>query len=122
MTTDFLSFSDRRGIDAVTGKPNIDRLSVSSLSPSLSAQLHPRVIFNSQFLFENGGAEASNTVTLQKGQAVVLQAYADWFENEKQNYGRLQQIFNVDNLASCIYYYKITAFEFTFVRKMVLIK
>lgn len=86
MSADFLSFADRRGLDSF-GNPNLDRLNVMALSPSLAVQLHRRVVFNSQFLFENGGAESSNTVTLQKGQAVVLQAYVDWFENEKQQFG-----------------------------------
>ncbi|MBK7158573.1 MAG: T9SS type A sorting domain-containing protein [Ignavibacteria bacterium] len=42
--------------------------------------------------------------------------------NENQNAGRYTATFNGSNLASGMYFYKITAGEFTFVRKMVLIK
>lgn len=86
VTADFLSFVDRRGLDS-TGNREVDRANVASLSPSLAARLHQRVLFNSQLLVENGGSESSNTVTLQKGQAVVLQAYVDWLGNENQEFG-----------------------------------
>ncbi len=86
MTADVLSFSERRGLDS-SGNPNVDRLNVAGLAPVIAVHLHKRVVFNSQLLFENGGAESSNTVTLQKGQAIVLQAYVDWFESEKRNFG-----------------------------------
>ena len=42
--------------------------------------------------------------------------------NENQNAGRYTATFNGSNLASGMYFYKISAGEFTFVRKMVLIK
>lgn len=86
MQAEFLSFGDRRGLDS-SGAKNPDRLNVATVAPVLGLRLHKRVLFNAQILFENGGAESSNTVTLQKGQAVVLQAYADWLENEKQEFG-----------------------------------
>ncbi len=86
MSADFFSFVDRRGLDS-SGEPNVDRTNVAALSPTLATRLHRRLLFNSQFLFENGGSESSNTVTLQKGQAVVLQAYIDWLGTEKMDYG-----------------------------------
>ena len=86
LSSEFLSFSERHGIDS-TGAPNVNRLNVTSLSPTLSARLHRRVLFNSQILFENGGSEASNTVTLQKGQVVLLMAYADWLSGDRQEMG-----------------------------------
>lgn len=59
-----------------------DRANVLSVAPVLSFRPHRRVIFNSQFLFENGGAESRNTVVLQTGQSIVLMAYVDWLASE----------------------------------------
>ncbi|MBK8383506.1 MAG: T9SS type A sorting domain-containing protein [Ignavibacteria bacterium] len=42
--------------------------------------------------------------------------------NEKLDAGRYTATFNGSNLASGMYFYKISAGQFTFVRKMVLIK
>ncbi len=42
--------------------------------------------------------------------------------NEKQNEGRYSATFNGSDLTSGIYFYKITAGDFTFTRKMVLVK
>ncbi len=86
LSSEFMSFSERHGRDS-TGAHNTNRLNVTSLSPTLAARLHRRVLFNSQILFENGGSEASNTVTLQKGQVVVLAAYADWLADDRQEMG-----------------------------------
>jgi len=86
LSSEFMSFSDRRGLDS-TGAKNTNRLNVTSVSPTLAARLHRRVLFNSQLLIENGGSEASNTVTLQKGQVIVLQAYADWLADDRQEMG-----------------------------------
>lgn len=86
MSSEFMSFAVRHGRDAY-GARNTDRLNVTSLSPSLAARLHPRVLFNSQLLIENGGSETSNTVTLQKGQVVVLQAYAEWLGDDRNELG-----------------------------------
>jgi hypothetical protein len=42
--------------------------------------------------------------------------------NSKHNPGRYEVIFNSDNLASGIYYYKITSGDFVSVKKMIIIK
>jgi hypothetical protein len=86
LSSEFMSFAIRHGRDS-TGSQNVNRLNVTSLSPTLGVRLHRRALFNSQILFENGGAEASNTVTLQKGQAVVTQAYVDWLADNRHEMG-----------------------------------
>jgi len=64
-----------------------DRANVLSVAPILAFRPHRRLIFNSQFLFENGGSERRNTVTLQKGQSIVQMAYLDWLASEKGEAG-----------------------------------
>lgn len=76
LTSEFFTFK-RQG-----GAANVNRTSVLSLAPAFGARLTPRLLFNAQFEFENGGAESSNTVTLQKGQSIVRMAYADWLASE----------------------------------------
>ncbi|NJL24375.1 MAG: hypothetical protein HC902_03830 [Calothrix sp. SM1_5_4] len=48
----------------------------------MGLRLHPRTVFVSKLLIEDGGAESSDTVTLRKGQVIVQAAYLDWLENE----------------------------------------
>lgn len=64
-----------------------DRANVVNVAPVLSFRPHSKFIFNSQFLFENGGSESRNTITLQKGQSVVQMAYLDWLLNDSADSG-----------------------------------
>ncbi|MGE0527411.1 MAG: hypothetical protein AB7P49_10140, partial [Bdellovibrionales bacterium] len=79
LSTEFFTFTENHGAE--------NRSNVLSLAPAIGYRLHPRIVFISQILFENGGAESSNTVTLQKGQAVVLMAYADWLTDAQAHTG-----------------------------------
>jgi|GEM_PF-4701543 len=64
-----------------------DRANVLSVAPVLSFRPHSRVIFNAQFLFENGGSERRDTITYQKGQSIVQMAYLDWLSNDNGTAG-----------------------------------
>ena len=72
LSTEFFTYQEQ----------DYDRANVLTVAPVLAFRPHRRVIFNSQFLFENGGAESSNTIAYQKGQAVVQMAYLDWLADE----------------------------------------
>lgn len=85
VSSEVFTFQEKRGAEG--SAEAINRANVLSVAPVLSFRLHPRLIFNSQFLFENGGSEASNTVTLQKGQSVITQAYVDWLADERGQAG-----------------------------------
>lgn len=80
LSAELLTFRERRGAN-----PNL--LNVMNVSPTFGFRLHPRLLFNSQFLFENGGAESSNSVVIRKGQAVVLMAYVDWLSYATHDFG-----------------------------------
>ena len=85
VSSEVFTFQEKRGTEGSTEA--INRANVLGVAPVLSFRLHPRLIFNSQFLFENGGSEASNTVTLQKGQSIITQAYVDWLADERGQAG-----------------------------------
>ncbi|MGE4132641.1 MAG: hypothetical protein AB7F86_13440 [Bdellovibrionales bacterium] len=76
ISAEFLTFSERRGLDGTS--KNLNRANVATIEPALAFQLGNQFVFNTQFLFENGGAESSDTVTLRKGQSVLKMAYLDW--------------------------------------------
>jgi hypothetical protein len=80
MSSELFTYQEKKGAEGTDAAVN--RSNVMSVSPTLGFRLHPRLVFNSQFAFENGGSESSNTVTLQKGQSIVTQAYVDWLSNE----------------------------------------
>lgn len=63
------------------------RANVLGVAPVLAFRPHRRLIFNSQFLFENGGSESRNTVAYQKGQSIVQMAYLDWLLGESGEAG-----------------------------------
>ncbi len=65
----------------------VDRANVLNVAPVLAFRPHRRVIFNAQFLFENGGSESSNTIAYQKGQSIVQMAYVDWLTSDKAEAG-----------------------------------
>lgn len=56
--------------------------SVASLAPLLAVRFSPRLLFNSQLVFENGGSESRDTVTLQRGASIVKFAYLEWLLEE----------------------------------------
>ncbi len=85
LSADLLSFSELHGMDGTTPRQN--KTTIGRVSPTVGARLHPRVIFNSQFLVEDGGAESSDTVALRKGQAVILSAYVDWLHDNHHSQG-----------------------------------
>ncbi len=68
-------------------KAEDSRANVMNVAPVLAFRTHRRLIFNSQFLFENGGSESRNTITYQKGQSVVQMAYLDWLLNDEGDVG-----------------------------------
>jgi hypothetical protein len=80
LSANFFSYTQQNGF--TNGVTNRDRMNVGTVAPALSVRLSKRLVFVSQFLFENGGAEASGTVTLQKGQTVVQMAYIDWLASD----------------------------------------
>lgn len=85
MDADLLSYGLRNGSTDGVAHPN--RANVARLSPTIGFRVHPRVLVNTQFSFESGGAERSDTVTLRKGQAVVRLAYLDWLASDKSTAG-----------------------------------
>jgi hypothetical protein len=85
LVSEFFTYQQRGG--ATAGGSTNDRTNVLSLSPLLAIRLHHRLIFNSQILFENGGAESSDTVSVRKGQAVVQTAYLDWLADDRHDAG-----------------------------------
>lgn len=78
LSSEFFSYQNQSGVD---------RSNVTSLAPTFGIRLHRRLLFNGQILLENGGAESSGTVTVQKGQAIVQMAYLDWFTSDAADSG-----------------------------------
>ncbi|MBK7159609.1 MAG: T9SS type A sorting domain-containing protein [Ignavibacteria bacterium] len=112
-----LTNSDYNSIEGVTGK--LTNESITNIPAEYAlAQNYPNP-FNPETKI-NYELPIANYVTLKvydmTGKEIMT------LVNEKQNAGRYTAIFNGANLASGMYFYKITAGEFTFVRKMVLIK
>jgi hypothetical protein len=112
-----LTNSENNTIEGVTG--NSSKESTANIPTEFAlAQNYPNPFNPSTTI--NYELPASNFVTLKiydlTGKEVMT------LVNENQNAGRYTAIFNGSNLASGMYFYKITAGEFTFVRKMVLIK
>ena len=109
--------SDDNSIEGVTGK--LINESITNIPAEFTlAQNYPNP-FNPETKI-NYELPIANYVTLRvydmTGKEIMT------LVNEKQNAGRYTATFNGSNLASGMYFYKITAGEFTFVRKMVLIK
>lgn len=77
LSSEFFTFKQQKGLTGST--PNVNRTNVLSLAPALGIRLDKKLLFNSQILFENGGSESSDSVGLQKGQAIVRMAYVEWF-------------------------------------------
>ncbi|MBK6539621.1 MAG: T9SS type A sorting domain-containing protein [Ignavibacteria bacterium] len=112
-----LSNSDYNSIEGVTGK--LTNESITNIPAEYAlAQNYPNP-FNPETKI-NYELPIANYVTLKvydmTGKEIMT------LVNENQNAGRYTATFNGSNLASGMYFYKITAGEFTFVRKMVLIK
>ncbi len=112
-----LTNSENNTIEGVTG--NSSKESTANIPTEFAlAQNYPNPFNPSTTI--NYELPASNFVTLKiydlTGKEVMT------LVNENQNAGRYTATFNGSNLASGMYFYKITAGEFTFVRKMVLIK
>lgn len=112
-----LTNSENNTIEGVTG--NSPKESTANIPTEFAlAQNYPNPFNPSTTI--NYELPASNFVTLKiydlTGKEVMK------LVNENQNAGRYTAIFNGSNLASGMYFYKISAGQFTFVRKMVLIK
>ena len=112
-----LANSDDNSIEGVTGK--LTNESIANIPAEFALGQNFPNPFNPSTTI-NYELPASNFVTLKiydlTGKEVMT------LVNENQNAGRYTATFNGANLASGMYFYKITAGEFTFVRKMVLIK
>ncbi len=112
-----LSNSDYNSIEGVTG--NSPKESSTNLPTEFAlGQNYPNPFNPSTTI--NYELPASNFVTLKIYDLVGKEVMT--LVNEKLDAGRYSATFNGSNLASGMYFYKITAGEFTFVRKMVLIK
>ncbi|MBK9403330.1 MAG: T9SS type A sorting domain-containing protein [Ignavibacteria bacterium] len=112
-----LANSDDNSIEGVTGK--LSNESIANIPAEFALTQNYPNPFNPSTTI-NYELPASNFVTLKiydlTGKEVMT------LVNEKLDAGRYSATFNGSNLASGMYFYKITAGEFTFVRKMVLIK
>ena len=109
--------SDNNSIEGVTGK--LTNESITHIPAEFAlGQNYPNPFNPSTTI--NYELPASNFVTLKiydlTGKEVMT------LVNEKLDAGRYTATFNGSNLASGMYFYKISAGQFTFVRKMVLIK
>ena len=112
-----LSNSDYNSIEGVTG--NSPKESAANLPTEFALLQNYPNPFNPSTTI-NYELPASNFVTLKIYDLVGKEVAT--LVNEKLDAGRYSATFNGSNLASGMYFYKITAGEFTFVRKMVLIK
>ncbi|MBX3023055.1 MAG: hypothetical protein KF799_15370 [Bdellovibrionales bacterium] len=81
LSAEFFAFKQQNGTNSA-GVKNLNTSNVLSLAPSLGLHLNKRLVFNTQLLLENGGAESSGTVTQQKGQVIVRTAFIDWLGAE----------------------------------------
>ena len=109
--------SDNNPIEGVTGK--LTNESITNIPAEFAlGQNYPNPFNPSTTI--NYELPASNFVTLKIYDLVGKEVAT--LVNEKLDAGRYTATFNGSNLASGMYFYKITAGEFTFVRKMVLIK
>ncbi|MBK7444957.1 MAG: T9SS type A sorting domain-containing protein [Ignavibacteria bacterium] len=112
-----LANSDDNSIEGVTGK--LSNESIANIPAEFAlGQNYPNPFNPSTTI--NYDLPASNFVTLKIYDLVGKEVMT--LVNEKLDAGRYSATFNGSNLASGMYFYKITAGEFTFVRKMVLIK
>jgi len=112
-----LTNSDYNSIEGVTG--NSPKESAANLPTEFALLQNYPNPFNPSTTI-NYELPASNFVTLKIYDLVGKEVAT--LVNEKLDAGRYTATFNGSNLASGMYFYKITAGEFTFVRKMVLIK
>ncbi|MBK6536453.1 MAG: T9SS type A sorting domain-containing protein [Ignavibacteria bacterium] len=109
--------SDNNSIEGVTGK--LTNESITNIPTEFAlGQNYPNPFNPSTTI--NYELPASNFVTLKIYDLVGKEVMT--LVNEKLDAGRYSATFNGSNLASGMYFYKITAGEFTFIRKMVLIK
>ncbi|MBL0107875.1 MAG: T9SS type A sorting domain-containing protein [Ignavibacteria bacterium] len=109
--------SDDNSIEGITGK--LSNESITNIPAEFAlGQNYPNPFNPSTTI--NYELPASNFVTLKIYDLVGKEVMT--LVNEKLDAGRYSATFNGSNLASGMYFYKISAGEFTFVRKMVLIK
>ncbi len=109
--------SDDNSIEGVTGK--LTNESITNIPAEFAlGQNYPNPFNPSTTI--NYELPASNFVTLKIYDLVGKEVAT--LVNEKLDAGRYSATFNGANLASGMYFYKISAGQFTFVRKMVLIK
>ncbi|MFZ1461354.1 MAG: T9SS type A sorting domain-containing protein, partial [Ignavibacteria bacterium] len=109
--------SDDNSIEGVTGK--LTNESITNIPAEFAlGQNYPNPFNPSTTI--NYDLPSSNFVTLKIYDLVGKEVAT--LVNEKLDAGRYTATFNGSNLASGMYFYKISAGEFTFVRKMVLIK
>ena len=109
--------SDDNSIEGITGK--LSNESIANIPAEFAlGQNYPNPFNPSTTI--NYDLPSSNFVTLKIYDLVGKEVAT--LVNEKLDAGRYSATFNGSNLASGMYFYKISAGEFTFVRKMVLIK
>ena len=109
--------SDDNSIEGVTGK--LTNESITNIPAEFALTQNYPNPFNPSTTI-NYDLPSSNFVTLKIYDLVGKEVAT--LVNEKLDAGRYSATFNGSNLASGMYFYKISAGEFTFVRKMVLIK
>ena len=109
--------SDDNSIEGVTGK--LTNESITNIPAEFAlGQNYPNPFNPSTTI--NYDLPSSNFVTLKIYDLVGKEVAT--LVNEKLDAGRYSATFNGANLASGMYFYKLAAGQFTFVRKMVLIK
>ena len=112
-----LTNSDDNSIEGVTGK--LSNESIANIPAEFALLQNFPNPFNPETKI-NYELPIANYVTLKvydmTGKEIIT------LVNENQNAGRYTATFNGSNLASGMYFYKLAAGQFTFVRKMVLIK